>query len=263
MRVGFYQFNPKLGEIDYNLRKIAKTLSAARNLDLVVLPELCNSGYNFRSMKEAARLAEPVPKGKSTQSWTELCRRKNFYLVAGINELDRGRLYNSAVLVGPEGYLGKYRKLHLFHREKNFFQPGNLGLPVFKIKGARIGILVCFDWQYPEIWRILALKGAQIICHPSNLVLPELSFRALPGHALVNRTFVVTANRIGQERNLKFLGNSSMWNTKGEILIQASRNKEELRIVEISPAQARSKWVTPKNNIWQDMRIKFSEKLLK
>lgn len=262
MRIGFYQFNPKLGNIACNLRRIEETLSTVKNLDLIVLPELCNSGYNFRNRKEALRLSEPVPQGPTTQSWIKLCRKKNFYLVAGINEFERDKIYNSVVLVSPQGYIGKFRKLHLFLNEKKYFQPGNLGLPVFKIKGVKIGILICFDWQFPEAWRILALKGAQIICHPSNLIIPELSFRALQGHALVNRVFVVTANRIGAERGLKFIGNSTIWNTKGEVLAQASPNKEEIKIVEIEPNQAKLKQATPLNHIFQDMRIRYPRRLL-
>jgi len=263
VRVGFYQFSPKFGDIGSNLNKIEETLTRIKKVDLMVLPELCNSGYNFRNKKEALQLAEPVPKGKSTRSWIRLCQKKKFYLVAGINELDRGRLYNSAVLVGPEGYLGKYRKLHLFYNEKKFFQPGDLGLPLFQIKRVKLGILICFDWQFPEVWRILALKRAQIICHPSGLVLPKLALRGLPGHALVNRYFIVTANRIGSERGLRFIGNSTIWNTKGEVLAQASKNQEELKIVEIEPDLARSKWITSKNNLFQDIRVELSEKLLK
>lgn len=262
MRLGFYQFNPRFGEIDYNLRKIEKTLSGTRNVDLLVLPELCSSGYNFKNKKEALQLAEPVSGGKSTRSWIELCQRKKFYLVAGVNELDRGKLYNSAVLLGPKGYLGKYRKLHLFNKEKKFFQPGNLGLPLFKVNGVKLAIQICFDWQFPEAWRILAIKGAQIICHPSNLVIPRLSFRALPGHALVNRVYIVTANRIGAERDLTYIGNSAIYNTKGEVLAQASRNKEELRLVEIDPDLAKDKWATRKNHIFRDIRIKIPEKIV-
>jgi len=262
MRVGFYQFNPQLGDIAYNLQRIEKVLSGVKHLDLIVLPELCNSGYNFGSKKEALRLSEPVPQGPTTQSWIKLCRKKKFYLVAGINEFERGKIYNSAVLIGPGGYIGKFRKLHLFLNEKKYFQQGNLGLPVFKIRGVKIGILICFDWQFPEAWRILALKGAQIICHPSNLVIPKLSLRALQGHALVNRVFIVTANRIGTERGLKFIGNSTIWNTKGEVLAQASPNKEEIKIVEISPNQAKLKKATPLNHIFQDMRIRYPQRLL-
>lgn len=263
MRVGFFQFNPKLGDITHNLNRIETRLSAVRNLDLIVLPELCNSGYNFSNRNEALRFSEPVPGGETTQSWIKLCRKKRFYLVGGINEFDRGKIYNSAILISPSGYIGKFRKLHLFYNEKKFFQPGNLGLPVFKVKGVKLGILICFDWQFPEAWRILALKGAQIICHPSNLIIPKLSYRALQGHALVNRVFVITANRIGTERGLKFIGNSTIWNPRGEILAQATPNREEVKVIEINPAEARNKFATPKNHIFADMRIRYPEKLLK
>ena len=263
MRVGFYQFCPKLGDIDYNLGKIEEKLHSARRLDLMVLPELCNSGYNFKSKNEALELSEPVPGGRTVQNWIRICHQKKFYLAAGINECHNGKLYNSAVLVGPYGYLGKYRKLHLFYNEKKYFQPGNLGLPLFRVKGVKVGLLICYDWQFPEIWRIMALKGAQLICHPSNLVLPELSLRGLPGHAIVNRLYIITANRIGAERGLKFIGNSSIWNIRGEVMTRASQTREELRIVEIDPSLAKTKQITPLNNLYQDIRVKLSEKLLK
>ncbi len=263
MRVGFFQFNPKLGDIAYNLKRIEVKLSAIKNLDLIVLPELCNSGYNFKNLSEAKSLSEPVPEGRSTQTWIALCRKMGFYLVAGLNECDKGKLYNSAILIGPKGYLGKFRKLHLFYNEKKFFRPGNLSLPVFKVKGVMLGILICFDWQFPEAWRILALKGAQIICHPSNLIIPKLSFRALQGHALVNRVFVITTNRIGTERGLKFIGSSTIWNTKGEVLAQATPHREEIKVIEINPAEAKNKFATPTNHIFADMRIRYTQKLLK
>ena len=125
------------------------------------------------------------------------------------------------------------------------------------MKGVKIGLQICFDWHFPEAWRILALKGAQIICHPSNLVIPELSLRALPGHALCNRVFVVTANRIGRERGMTFIGRSTIWSTKGEILAQAPADKEALKVVEFDPALANRKHLTPKNNLFRDIRIKL------
>ena len=127
-------------------------------------------------------------------------------MVSGLNERDGDRLYNSAVLVGPEGYVGRYRKLHLFMNEKDYFQPGDAGLPVFDIGACKVGMLVCFDWQFPEAWRVLALKGADVICHPANLVLPGLAQRAVPIHALTNRVYVVTGNRTGTEGGLDLHG---------------------------------------------------------
>lgn len=255
MKVAFYQFNPKLGEIDYNLIKIEKKLAQVRNLDFLVLPELCNSGYNFKNKKEAFSLAEEIPKGKSTQFLNCLAKKKNCFIVAGINEKEGKKLYNSAVLVGPQGCLGKYRKLHLFYKEKDLFEPGNLGLPIFNLKGVKLGILICFDWIFPEAWRILALKGAQIIAHPSNLIVPKLSFTALPGHAIVNKIFIITSDRIGVERKLKFAGRSMIVDPDGKILVQASAQKEELQIVEINPKLANLKQVNSKNHIFKDRRV--------
>ncbi len=263
MKVGFFQFNPQLGEIDYNLKKIEKSLAQARNLDLLVLPELCNSGYNFKNKREALSLAEEIPQGKSTQFLSSLAKKKKCFAVAGINEKEGKNLYNSAVLVGPKGYLGKYRKLHLFYKEKNLFEPGNLGLPIFNLHGVKLGILICFDWRFPETWRILALKGAQIIAHPSNLIVPKLSFTALPGHAIVNKIFIITSDRVGVERKLKFAGRSMIVDPDGNILAHASADKEELKVAEINPKLANLKQVNSKNHIFKDRRLEvFKEKNL-
>ena len=263
MKAAFFQFDPELGKIDYNLEKIEKNLSRIKNLDLLVLPELCNSGYNFRNKREASKFAEEIPQGKSTQFLIALAKKKNCFIVAGINEKKGHALYNSAVLVGPKGYIGTYRKLHLFYKEKDIFEPGNLGLPLFNLNGVKLGVLICFDWRFPEAWRILALKGAQVIAHPSNLIVPKLSFRALPGHAIVNRIFIVTGDRVGTERKLKFAGCSMIVDPDGNILAQASADKEELQVAEINPKLADRKQVNSKNHIFKDRRVEvFKEKNL-
>ena len=182
------------------------------------------------------------------------CKKYGFYIVSGFNERDENLLFNSAILIGPEGYIGKYRKLHLFMNEKDYFQAGDVGLPIFDIGLCKIGLLVCFDWIFPEVWRILALKGADIICHPSNLVLPGFAQKAIPIHALLNHVYVVTSNRIGTERELSFTGLSTIANPKGEILVQASQTSEEVRIKEIDLNLARDKMITKRNNILADRR---------
>ncbi len=163
-------------------------------------------------------------------------------------------MYNSAILIGPKGYLGKYRKLHLFMNEKDYFKPGNISLPVFDIGLCKIGMLVCFDWIFPEVWRILALKGAEIICHPSNLILPGLAQKAVPIHALTNRIFTITANRIGTEGDLSFTGLSTIANPNGDILFQASQTEEETVIKDIDIRLARDKIITKKNDLFSDRR---------
>jgi predicted amidohydrolase len=150
--------------------------------------------------------------------------------------------------------LGRYRKLHLFLNEKDFFQPGNGGLPVFDIGPCRVGMLVCFDWQFPEVWRILALKGADVICHPSNLVLPGRAQRAVPIHALVNRIYTVTANRVGREGDLTFTGLSTISDPAGEVLLQASATENAVGLVDVDISLARDKQVTARNHSFNDRR---------
>jgi len=254
VKVGFVQFAPVIGDVQATIRKIDRLIALAKRADLVVLPELCNSGYNFESHEQAWETSEEMKGSIFVRYLESLCDQHGFYIVSGFNERDNDSLYSSAILVGPDGYIGKYRKLHLFVKEKDIFTPGNAGLPVFDIGVCRLGTLVCFDWIFPEVWRILALKGADIICHPSALVLPGLAQKAVPIHGLVNRVYTITANRIGTEGDLSFTGLSTIADPKGDVLTQASPSEEEVQIVDIDIELARDKMVTPRNDIFADRR---------
>lgn len=254
MKIAFIQLAPVLGDVQATIRKIDRLIHHCETIDILVLPELCNSGYNFNSREQAWETSEEVEDSIFLQYLKSKSKQLNSYIVSGFNERDNDVLYNSAVLLGPEGYIGKYRKFHLFLNEKDYFKPGNLGLPVFDIGSCKIGMLVCFDWIFPEVWRILALKGAEIICHPSNLVLPGLAQKAVPVHALINRVYVVTANRTGTERDLSFTGLSIIANPKGDILVQASQRKEEVGVEDVDITMARDKMATPRNDLFGDRR---------
>lgn len=254
MRVGYLQCAPYLGNQTATIDKIDALLQQAPPCDLLVLPELCNSGYHFESYAQAWETSEAVDTSAFIQFLVARCRERQTYMVTGLNERGSDGLYNSAVLVGPEGVVGSYRKLHLFLNEKDFFKPGNQGLPVFPIRGCTVGLLICFDWIFPEVWRVLALKGADIICHPSNLVLPGLAQRGVPIQALMNRVYTVTANRTGTERNLTFTGCSTIASPGGDLLIQATATEEGVGIVEIDIALARDKKITPRNDLFADRR---------
>lgn len=254
MKIGFIQFAPLLGDLEETIQRIDALIHRAEPADLLVLPELTNSGYNFQSSEQARASSEEIRDSIFLRYLTSKCRALNLHLVSGFCEREGDHLYNSAVLVGPEGYLGKYRKLHLFMNEKDYFRPGNAGLPVFDIGTCRIGLLVCFDWIFPEVWRILALKGADIICHPSNLVLPGFAQSAVPVHALTNRVFIVTANRIGTEGDLTFTGLSTIADPEGDIALQAKQTGEEVGFIEIDPILARDKMITPRNDVLGDRR---------
>jgi predicted amidohydrolase len=163
VKIGFMQFAPILGNVQATMDRISKLSPRAAGADLLVLPELCNSGYNFESLEQAWGTSEEIDNSVFLDYLESLCQQLNCHVVSGFNERMEDHLYNSAVLIGPRGYIGKYRKLHLFMNEKDFFEPGNTGLPVFEIGSCRVGMLICFDWIFPEVWRILALKGADII----------------------------------------------------------------------------------------------------
>ena len=254
MKIGFIQFAPVLGDAQATIRKIDGLIDQTKITDILVLPELCNSGYNFTSFEEAWETSERIEDSIFINYLISKCKQFNLYIVSGFNERDNKDLYNSAILIGPKGYIGKYRKLHLFMNEKDYFKPGNIGLPVFDIGLCKIGMLVCFDWIFPEVWRILALKGAEIICHPSNLVLPGLAQKAVPIHALTNRIYTITANRIGIEGDLSFTGLSTIANPNGDILFQASRTEEATVIKDIDIRLARDKIITKKNDLFSDRR---------
>jgi predicted amidohydrolase len=257
MRVGFFQFAPIFGDVSHNLDKVVGTLDRA-DADLIVLPELCSSGYQFVSQQEAITLSESVPDGPTTRRLIDLAQRRRMVIVAGLPERAGSACYNSAVVVGPSGFIGCYRKTHLFFEETLFFTPGDTGFQVWDIGPAKIGAMICFDWYYPEAARTLAVKGAEIICHPSNLVLPNCP-DSMPVRCLENRVFAITCNRTGSEARdgkdqLTFIGNSEVVAPLGTILHRAPRDQEELCIVEIDPADARNKAVTPYNDLLRDRR---------
>ncbi len=251
MKAGFLQFRPELGNRDRNIAKIKSLLPDAKDAGLLVLPELANSGYNFLSKEHAFENAEEVSKSVFVDFLIEESGKYNLNIVAGMNECEGDKLYNSAVLISPEGLAGKYRKIHLFWNEKDIFEKGDLGLPVFDLGYCKTGILICFDWIFPEVWRILALKGADVICHPSNLVLPYAQ-QAVPVQGMINRTFNITANRYGTERGVTFSGKSIISDPFGKTIVTAAPDKDEVRIVELDIAKARDKMITPRNHVFED-----------
>ncbi len=262
MKIGYVQFCPGLNEPEKNLADIERLVMSAEEADLLVIPELANSGYNFASKKQAFDLSITIGDSSFINRLVELSHKQNTHIVCGINERDGDKLYNSAVLVGPSGLIGKYRKLHLFMNEKDIFEPGNIGLPVFDIGKARVGMAICFDWYFPEVWRSLALDGADIICHPSNLVIPGLCQRAIPVHALINRVYIITANRFGTERELTFTGLSMIAAPKGEVMAQAGPEEEVVAVVDTDIAHARDKKATERNDLFTDRRTEMYRRLI-
>ena len=258
--VAYIQFAPVLDDLNSTIKNLEPLIENVSNANLVVLPELANSGYNFKNKEQAFQTAESTETGIFTNFLKEKCKQHNFHIVSGINEIENGKLFNSAILVNSDGCIGKYRKIHLFLNEKKYFQHGNK-LPVFDLGFCKIGILICFDHLFPEPWRILALKGAQIICHPSNLV-TNLTLKTLPAQALMNKIFIITANRIGSEGDLFFTGKSRIIDPLGERICQAFIDKEDTSIIKIDPNKADDKIINSMNHIFKDRKAEVYAKYL-
>lgn len=263
MKIGYVQFKPRFGKKEENLRRAIKFLeeAAAQEADFMVLPELFSAGYVFRSRDEVEKLSEEVPDGMTTRVLIRFAEENHLHLVAGICERRDGRFFNSAVLVSPDGEVATYRKAHLFYEEKIWFSAGNGPFAVYDVTKARVGIMICYDWFFPEVIRILALKGAQIICHPSNLVLPFCQ-KAMLGAAVQNRVFIVTANRVGVERGVKFTGKSQIVAPSMRVLARSRIRGEDVRVVDVNPQDADSKRVTQYNDLWTDRRTELYKPLV-
>jgi len=252
--VGYAQIKPIFGRKERNLQRALKLLGASSDLgaDLMVLPELFNTGYAFKNMKEVEKMSETVPDGLTSQALMSFAEESGLHVCAGISERHRRSFYNSAILVGPSGPKGLYRKTHLFAEEKRWFEPGNTGFRVFSVKDTKVGIIICFDWFFPESVRTLALRGAEVVCHPANLVLPYCQ-TAMLGAAIQNKVFIITANRIGTERGLRFTGRSQIIGPDMRVLASSGLG-EDIKAVGIVPEDARDKHVTELNDVFEDRR---------
>jgi predicted amidohydrolase len=262
VRLGFLQFRPTRRDADANLELVSDVLDGA-DVDLVVLPELALSGYLFRDRQDALEQADTIP-GRITDELGRLCGREGLSLVCGMVERDGARLHNTAVLVGPDGLVARYRKVHLFRFEKEIFAPGSEGFAVHEAAGARVGLLVCFDWIFPEAARALTLMGAEVIAHPSNLVLPHAQ-AALVTRCLENRVFWALCNRTGREREggieLGFTGRSRIAAPDGRVLLDAGARAPCLGVVQVDPSRARDKKATPENDLLADRHPALYEDL--
>jgi predicted amidohydrolase len=260
MRLAIVQTNPTFGEVKSNVEAAIALMDSAK-ADLYVLPELFNTGYNFIDVGEVKELSEEASGPTFQTIWGFAADRSAFVVYGFVEKSDPSpegsgpqgdRIYNSAALVGPEGLVGVYRKVHLFDRENIYFTPGNLGFPVFDLPFGRIGIMICFDWVYPESARTLVLRGAQLIAHPSNLVLPHCP-DAMVTRCLENRVFAATADRIGRENrggvDLHYIGKSEIVSPSGKILKRLGSDESAIAVEEIDLAEASNKRINEFNDL--------------
>lgn len=258
MRVAIVQNRPLFGKIEENLNNLIAQIESV-DADLYVLPELCFTGYQFISREEGMDLAVP-PDGAVIGWFRQIAKERNASIAFGYPEKSAGGVYNAAMIVTPDGRDLRYRKTHLFYKEKEFFLPGDSGFGIIEWNGVRIGLAVCFDWYFPESFRTLAIMGADIIAHCSNLVMPYCQ-QADFARALENRVYIATANRIGTEERsgepLTFTGGSVLVSPRGEYLLNLPKEEEAVMVADIDIALAREKRINRYNDIIADRRPEF------
>jgi predicted amidohydrolase len=261
VRAGFAQTEPVFGRPVENLERARVWVERAAPYDVLVLPELFASGYVFESRAEVESLAEARggPTHAQLAAWA---KASGGWIVAGFPERDGDRVFDSAWIVGPDGTATTYRKIHRFGDETRWFDAGDEPPRAPSIETAagtfRVGVMICFDWFFPEVARSLALAGAEVILHPSNLVLPHCQ-EAMRTRCLENRVFAVTANRTGDdvrtaERRLHFTGRSQIVDPTGNVLSRATEDGECVDVREFDLRAARDKRVTPQNDLFGDRR---------
>jgi predicted amidohydrolase len=259
-KVGLCQFRPTLLNKADNLEKMKKMVDGVE-ADLIVFPELATSGYVFKNRDEVFSVADDFENSDTTAMFAELSHKNNTSYVIGFPEISQNRLFNSSMLINPDGKKHLYRKVHLFNEEKLWFEAGNLGFAVAKGKNdVNIGLMICFDWIFPESARTLMIKGAQIIAHACCLVLPWCQ-QAMLTRSLENRVFSITCNRTGTEVNgdkeMYFTGKSQVVSNLGEIMFRLDETEECVKIIEIETNIANNKDVTKYNNIIADRKKEF------
>ncbi len=248
------QANFAVADPEANFRIIQSLLAEAdaAGAEIVLLPELANSGYALQDIAEARASTEVIPGGpvcRLLEEWS----RPGRMAVCGLCELAGDRVFNAAAVFCAGIYLTTYRKAHLFMKETLLFTSGEKEPPVIEFKGHKIGLMICYDWAFPEVARLLALQGAQLLLHPSNLVLPY-GPQGMVVRSIENRVFAATANRWGVERGLQFFGRSQITSPHGELLAQAGADFTGVITADLDLALADDKQLTPYNHIFNDRK---------
>jgi 5-aminopentanamidase len=263
-RVACCQLAPRIGEIEANRAAglAAAEAAAASGAAIVVLPELSASGYVFRDVAEARSLAEPAD-GPTAAGWAVLARRHDVTIVGGVCEAGAdGLLYNTAVVVDAGGVRVAYRKAHLWDAEKLVFTPGDEPPPVIDTAGASLGVMICYDLEFPEWVRLPALAGARLLCVPANWPAqprPEgerpIEVVRAKAAASTNRMFVAVCDRTGAERGVDWVGGSVIIDPDGWPLAGPDPGDHEITIAaDCDLGAAADKRVSERNDVLTDRR---------
>jgi len=236
------QIDCVLGQPKTNLNKIVSLIrgAAERDAQLVMFPECALTGYAYESLEEAIPFAEAVD-GPSANAIAEACRETNTHAIVGFIEADGNNYYNAAMLVGPDGVVGNYRKTHLpFIGIDRFLTPGDRAYQVFDLPFGKVGMNICYDISFPEPARALKLMGAELIALITNW--PTAAWRSpefvANTRALENHLFYAATDRVGTERGWNFIGRSKVVDCNGDTLAEAGAKDEELLVVAIDFQEA-------------------------
>jgi predicted amidohydrolase len=262
VELSIVQFTPSRGDKQSNLGRISDLLNNV-SADIIVLPELCTTGYSFLSTEEVFAEAEDL-NGETIGFFSKIAAQLRAMIIAGFAEKHGAIAYNSALIASPDGSVKVYRKTHLFYREKICFAPGNSGFFVVEhpLVDCRVGVMVCNDWRYPEAARSLALMGADVISCPCNLV-SNVWAVGMAARALENKVYVAVANRCGTEKrnlddgteqSLAFNGQSVVYDFNGAALVQAGAENDIVLTITIDPLLTRDKSFNAFNHLFNDRR---------
>ncbi|QAV70585.1 carbon-nitrogen hydrolase [Salinibacterium sp. UTAS2018] len=258
------QVSLAVGDVEANRQSLRSALLRALDAgaQIIVLPELANTGYMFADLAELRSVAEPVD-GPTVSEWVALAAEHGLIIIGGFAEAaDSGAVYNSAVLIDSTGVRACYRKAHLWNTEKaDLFTPGSGAPPVVDTALGRIGVMVCYDLEFPEWVRAAALEGAELLCCPVNWPLypaPEgerpIEVVKVQAAAATNRMFVVAADRAGRERGQDWLGGSVIVDADGFPLTTLGLGAAGVHIAQLDLSDARNKTISERNNVHTDRR---------
>jgi 5-aminopentanamidase len=258
------QIAPVVGDVVENRARVRAAVEEAgeQAADLVVLPELAQSGYVFTDLQEARSMAEHVD-GPTVREWADLSRRLQMVLVAGFCERGRdGHLFNSCVLIDHGDVRATYRKAHLWDLESQYFTRGHEGPPVVDTSLGRVAMMVCYDVEFPEWTRMAGLGGADVLAVPTNWPLEPrppgerpMEVVRLQAAASANRMFVVAADRCGVERGVPWVGGSVILGPEGYPLAgPVAADREELLVARVDLHEARTKTISAHNHVLTDRR---------
>jgi predicted amidohydrolase len=239
------QMDVRLAEKAVNLDVMRRQLreAAGHGARLIVFPECALTGYSFASKVEAWPHAEPLP-GPATERLATDCRERGVWTVFGLLERDGERLFNACALIGPQGFVAAYRKVHLpYLGVDRFATPGDRPFAVHDLGGLCLGMNICYDGSFPEAARVVTLLGADLIVLPTNWTTDARAVCFLPeARALENHVYYLAVNRVGEERGFRFVGRSRLLDYRGEALAVGGDGEETI-YGEIEPEKARVKRV--------------------